>query len=108
MVSRLTSVCLSVRQSAVRPSVVSFPDDHLSKHQWIFLVCTLILWRSGLGLLMGKFCQILTVICPRHAQFSFPDDNSSKHQWIFTKLGLCIDIVEIRSSNEVCNTAYAF
>ena len=24
------------------------------------LVCALILWRSGLGLLMGKFCQILT------------------------------------------------
>ena len=30
------------------------------------LVCALILWRSGLGLLMGKFRQILTVICPRH------------------------------------------
>ena len=27
--------------------------------------------------------------------FSFPDDNLSKHQWIFTKLGMCIDIVEI-------------
>ena len=25
----------------------------------------------------------------------FPDDNLSKHQWIFTKLGVCIDIVEI-------------
>ena len=24
------------------------------------LVCLLILWRSGLGLLMGKFCQFLT------------------------------------------------
>ena len=28
-------------------------------------------------------------------RFSFPDDNSSKHQRIFTKLGMCIDIVEI-------------
>ena len=28
-------------------------------------------------------------------RFSFPDDNLSKHQWIFTKLGTCIDIVEI-------------
>ena len=28
-------------------------------------------------------------------RFSFPDDNLSKHQWIFTKLGMCIDIVEI-------------
>ena len=27
--------------------------------------------------------------------FSFPDDNLRKHQWIFTKLGMCIDIVEI-------------
>ena len=27
--------------------------------------------------------------------FSFPDDNLSKHHWIFTKLGMCIDIVEI-------------
>ena len=25
----------------------------------------------------------------------FPDDDLSKHQWIFTKLGMCIDIVEI-------------
>ena len=28
-------------------------------------------------------------------RFSFPDDNLNKHQWIFTKLGICIDIVEI-------------
>ena len=28
-------------------------------------------------------------------RFSFPDDNLSKHQWTFTKLGMCIDIVEI-------------
>ena len=43
---------------------ISFLDDNLCKHQWIFtnLVCVLILWRSGLGLLMGKFCQILTVL----------------------------------------------
>ena len=25
----------------------------------------------------------------------FMDDNLSKHQWIFTKLGMCIDILEI-------------
>ena len=28
-------------------------------------------------------------------RFSFPDSNLSKHKWIFTKLGMCIDIVEI-------------
>ena len=37
-------------------------------------------------------------VCPSvrpPVRFSFPDDNWSKHQWIFTKLGMCIDIVEI-------------
>ena len=60
------------------------------------LVCSLILWRSGLGMLMGKFRQIFTELSARDMPiFSFPDDNLSKHQWIFTKLGMCIDIVEI-------------
>ena len=27
--------------------------------------------------------------------FLFPDDNLNKHQWIITKLGMCIDFVEI-------------
>ena len=27
--------------------------------------------------------------------FLFPDDNLSIHQWFFTKLGMCIDVVEI-------------
>ena len=27
--------------------------------------------------------------------FSFPNDNLSVHQWIFTKLGMCIDTVDI-------------
>ena len=38
-------------------------------------------------------------VCPSVVRpsicFLFPDDNLSKHQWIFTKLGMCIDIVEI-------------
>ena len=76
MVSRWTFLCLSVRPcrsvrpSYVRPSVrFSFPDDNLSKHQWILpnLVCALILWKSGLGLLMGKFRQILTELSARDA-----------------------------------------
>ena len=59
-------------------------------------VCALILWRSGLGLLMGKFFQFLTELSAhRTSVFLFPDDNLSKCQWIFTKLGVCIDIVEI-------------
>ena len=31
----------------------------------------------------------------RPSGFSFPDDNLSKYQLIFTKLGMCIDIVEV-------------
>ena len=27
--------------------------------------------------------------------FSFPDDNFSKYQRIFTKLGICVNIVEV-------------
>ena len=45
---------------------------------------------------MGKFRQILTDLSARDMPiFSYPDDNLSKRQWIFTKLGMCIDIVEI-------------
>ena len=55
------------------------------------LVRALILWRSRLGLLIGKFSQFLTSCL---SVFLFPDDNSSKYQWIFTKLDVCIDIVE--------------
>ena len=36
----------------------------------------------------------LTVVHPS-VRILFLDDNLSKHQWIFTKLGMCIDIVEI-------------
>ena len=45
---------------------------------------------------MGKFRQFFTELSARDTPiFSFPDGNLSKHQWIFTKLGMCIDIVEI-------------
>ena len=59
-------------------------------------MCALILWRSGLGLLKGKFHQFLTELSACDlSTFSFPDDNFSKCQWIFTKSGVCIDIVKI-------------
>ena len=32
---------------------------------------------------------------PSVRRFRFPDHNLSKHRWIFTKVGMCIDIVEI-------------
>ena len=43
---------------------------------------------------MGKLFQILTELSAQEL-FSFLDDNLSKYQWIFTKLGMCIDIVDI-------------
>ena len=91
-------LCKSIRRTSVRPSVFRF-----RMKTWVNvngfspnLVCALILWRSGLGLLMGKFRQFLMELPARDTPILlFPDDNLSKHQWIFTKLGMCIDIVEI-------------
>ena len=67
--------------------------------------CILILWRSGLGLLMGIFFffffffffQFLTTLSAQDTStfFLYPVDKLSKWQWIFTKLGICIDIVVI-------------
>ena len=38
-------------------------------------ICALILWRSGLGLLMGKFCQFFTELSAGDTSlFSFQDD----------------------------------
>ena len=60
------------------------------------LVCALILWRSGFGMLMGKICQILMELSAEDTPiFLFLDDNLSKYQGILTKLGTCIDIKEI-------------
>ena len=91
-------VCPSIRRTSVRPSIFRF-----RMITWVNingfspnLVCALILWRSDLELLMGKFHQFLKELSAQDTPiFSFLDDNFSKHQWIFTKLGLYIDIVEI-------------
>ena len=93
------SVCPSVRLTSVRLSVFSFPDDNLSKGQWIFTklgVCIDIV-EIWFGIINWKISSIFErVICPRdRSVFSFLDDNFSKYRWIFTKLGVCIDIVEI-------------
>ena len=44
-----------------------------------------------------QFCQFLTELSARNmpAVFSFLNNNFSKCQKIFTKLGMCIDIVDI-------------
>ena len=46
-----------------------------------------------MGLLAGKFSQILTELSARETPIiSFPDDNLCKCQGILTKLGTCFDI----------------
>ena len=89
------SIIPSVSLSYVRPSVFSFPDDDLSKCQWIFTklgVCMYIV-----KILFGQISLIFDrVISARdRSVFSFSDDNFSKYQRIFIKLGVCIDIVKI-------------
>ena len=103
MVSHWKSVCRSVRL-LVHPSVgcmsvhISFPDDNLGKHQWIFIklaICIDIV-RFGFRLLMGKFHHTLTELSARDMLiYLFPGENLSKCQGILTKLGTCIDIKEI-------------
>ena len=45
---------------------------------------------------MGKFPQFLMELSACHTSFfSFSDNNLSIYQWVFTKLGMCIDSVEI-------------
>ena len=58
------------------------------------LVCALILWRSALGLLTGKFCLFLTALSSCSTSiFYFQDNNLSKSQWIFTKFNICAFIL---------------
>ena len=78
---------------------------HLYFHFWMItlviinafslkLVCALILWKSALRLLMGKFGLFLTELSACNTfVFYFQDNNLSK--WIFTKFDMCIYIVEI-------------
>ena len=43
----------------------------------------------------GFSLDVRVSVRPTSVRVLFPDDNLSKHLWIFTKLGMCIDIVEI-------------
>ena len=87
------SVCPSVH-----PSVLGFRSLTWTASDGFYsnFAYTCISGVSGLGLLMGKFCQFLAEVfacCP--FVFLFPEDNLYKYQWIFTKLGKCSDIVVI-------------
>ena len=49
-----------------------------------------------MDLLIGKFHKFLTELFAWDTSiFSFQDDYFTKYQWIFTKLGVCIDIVDV-------------
>ena len=74
-------MCLSIHTSVVRSSVyILFPDDNLSKHQWIFsklgrCINVVEIW-VGVGLLMGYFCQLLTELSARGTPiYSISDSN---------------------------------
>ena len=92
---------------SISPSVVSTSVHPSVYHFWMItwvningfspnLVWALILWRSGFELLMSKFLSNFDGCSAWDTPiFSFPDDNLSECQWIFTKLGICIDIMEV-------------
>ena len=69
MVSRWTSVCLSVRPSVdVRPSGFKFPGDNWSKHQWIFtkLGMCIDIVKIYLGIANGQISSSFTELSARH------------------------------------------
>ena len=102
---KLKSVCqfFCVFTHAAIYHMAVYPYFHFQTITWVSVsgfspnvVCVLILWWSGLRLLMGKFHQFLTDLSPRDTSlFLFQASNLHKFQWIFTKLDMCIDILEI-------------
>ena len=82
MFSRWLTVCLSIcppiSPSVLRLSIFLFLNYNLCECQWIFTKLSMfkIMWRSDLGLLMGKFRQFLTELpACNTSDFTFPDDN---------------------------------
>ena len=67
----MLDISVSVHLSVIRPSIrFSFPDDNLSKHQWIFtkLVLCIDIVDIWFGIANGQISSnIYGVICPRHA-----------------------------------------
>ena len=87
---------MSIHPSVIRPSIhISFPDDKLSKHQWIFTkfgMCIDIV-EIWFGIANGR---ILTELSARDMPiFLFQDNNLSKCQGILNKLSTCINMKEI-------------
>ena len=60
-------VTLFVSGYAAYIIMLAISDNNLSNYKWIFTkLGTSKLKRSGLGLLMSKFCQFLTKLSTRH------------------------------------------
>ena len=67
-------------------SVISFPDDNLSKYQWIFtkLSMSIDIVEIWFGIANGQSSSIFDrLIFPPHVRIFIFDDNLSKYQWIF-------------------------
>ena len=87
----------------IKLSWVISPCDKNCDHfaMWVFF-CTIPVHEKYFfiphhTILAGYFGFTVDVLVSVHLSVCilFPDDNLSKHQWIFTKLGMCIDVVEI-------------
>ena len=80
MVLHWLSVCLSIRLSYVCLSVALFPNNSLSKCQWIFTKLGLFIDIVDIwfGIANGQIFFCLTEISAHHTSlFSFLDDNFS-------------------------------
>ena len=60
----------------------------------IFIPCHTIV-AGYYGVTLDVRVSVRSSVLRLSVHFSFPVDNLSKHQRIFTKLGMCIDIVDI-------------
>ena len=82
MISHWLSVHSSVLCMSFCPSIFLFQLDNLGKYVSVFspnLVCPLILYSFGLGLLLGKFHQFLTELTACNMFiFYFQANNLSK------------------------------
>ena len=85
----LSQICLSI---------FSFPDNNLSKYEWIFSELGMCIDSVGIwfGNANGQISLIFDkVVCPRHIHIFLFERLLEKISVDFTKLCMCIDIVEI-------------
>ena len=69
---------MSVRPSVFRFQMITIGQVNINGFS-PNLVCALILWRSGLGSLIGKFHQVFTELSARDTPiFSFLDNNLNR------------------------------